>query len=107
MSRTAARSSTGAPSPIGEAERASEAILHLLWDLKLKIGHSLRSTNQLIVLAKKDMTIRTAFLEARWLWGDEKLFDSAMRRFRKDIVAGTAAEFVAAKLAERDQRHIK
>ena len=30
-----------------------------------------------------------------------------MRRFRKEVVAGTAAEFVAAKLAERDARHIR
>jgi [protein-PII] uridylyltransferase len=30
-----------------------------------------------------------------------------MRRFRKEVVAGTAAEFVSAKLAERDERHIK
>ena len=52
------------------------------------------------------MTVRTAFLEARWLWGDDELFDAAMRRFRKEVVAGTAAEFVAAKLAERDQRHV-
>jgi len=88
-------------------ERAAEALLHLLWDLKLKVGHSLRSTAQLITLAKKDMTIRTAFLEARWLWGDENLFDAAMRRFRKEVVAGTAAEFVSAKLAERDERHVK
>jgi [protein-PII] uridylyltransferase len=90
-----------------EQERAAEAILHLLWDLKIKVGHSIRSTAQLIALAKKDMTVRTAFLEARWLWGDEKLFDAAMRRFRKEVVAGTAAEFVAAKLAERDERHLK
>jgi [protein-PII] uridylyltransferase len=90
-----------------DQERAAEAILHLLWDLKIKVGHSVRSTSQLIALAKKDMTIRTAFLEARWLWGDEKLFDAAMRRFRKEVVAGSAAEFVTAKLAERDQRHIK
>ena len=96
-----------AKTPTAEAERASEAILHLLWDLKLKVGHSVRSIPQLIALAKKDMTIRTAFLEARWLWGDDKLFDLAMRKFRKDVVAGTAAEFVSAKLAERDQRHIK
>ena len=82
-------------------------MLHMLWDLKLKVGHSVRSAAQLIALAKKDMTIRTAFLEARWLWGDEKLFDAAMRRFRKEVVAGTAAEFVAAKLAERDERHVK
>ena len=87
-----------APSP--DQERAAEAMLHLLWDLKLKIGHSVRSIAQLIALAKKDMTIRTAFLEGRWLWGDEKLFDSAMARFRKEVVAGSAAEFVAAKLAE-------
>jgi [protein-PII] uridylyltransferase len=28
-----------------------------------------------------------------------------MRRFRKEVVAGTAAEYVAAKLSERDSRH--
>jgi len=90
-----------------EQERAAEAVLHLLWDLKFKVGHSVRSTAQLVALAKKDMTIRTAFLEARWLWGDEKLFDAAMRRFRKEVVSGTAAEFVSAKLTERDERHVK
>ncbi|MBA3511302.1 [protein-PII] uridylyltransferase [Sphingomonas sp.] len=86
---------------------AAEAILHILWALNLKVGHSLRSVNELIALAKKDMTVRTALLEARLLWGEERLFDVAMRRFRKEVVTGTAAEFVAAKLAERDARHVK
>jgi len=90
-----------------QQERTAEAMLHLLWDLKLKVGHSVRSIPQLIAMAKKDMTIRTAFLEARWLWGDEKLFDLAVAKFRKDVVTGTAAEYVAAKLAERDERHVK
>jgi [protein-PII] uridylyltransferase len=90
-----------------EQERAAESMLHMLWDLKLKVGHSVRSIPQLLTLAKKDMTIRTAFLEARWLWGDQSVFDLASARFRKQIVAGTAAEYVAAKLAERDERHIK
>jgi [protein-PII] uridylyltransferase len=93
--------------PATEQERAAEAILHLLWDLKLKVGHSVRSIAQLLALARKDMTIRTAFLEARWLWGNEQVFDAATARFRKQIVAGSAAEYVAAKLAERDERHIK
>ena len=96
-----------AAKPLPDDERTAEAILHLLWDLKLKVGHSLRSVSELIALAKKDMTVRTAFLEARLLWGEEKLFDLAMRRFRKEVVAGTAAQFVAAKLAERDARHVK
>ena len=93
--------------PTAEAERVAESVLHLLWDLKLKVGHSIRSIGQLIALAKKDMTVRTAFLEGRWLWGEDAVFDTAMRRFRKEVAAGTAAEFVAAKLAERDQRHVK
>lgn len=96
-----------ASAPTAEQERAAEAILHLLWDVKLKVGHSIRSAAQLIALAKKDMTIRTSFLEARWLWGDEKAFDAVTARFRKEVVAGTAAEFVTAKLAERDERHIR
>jgi [protein-PII] uridylyltransferase len=96
-----------AKAPTAADEQVAEAIFHLLWDLKHKVGHSIRSTGQLMSLAKKDMTVRTAFLEARWLWGDSQLFDSAMARFRKDIVAGSAAEFVGAKLTERDQRHVK
>ena len=93
------------PSP--DYGAAAEAILHLLWDLKLKVGHSLRSVGELVALAKKDMTVRSALLEARLLWGEEQVFDLAMRRFRKEVVAGTAAEFVAAKLAERDARHVR
>ncbi len=96
-----------AKAPAAEQERAAEAMLHLLWDLKLKVGHSVRSIPQLISLAKKDMTIRTTLLEARWLWGDAKVFDFAFARFRKEVVAGTAVEFVAAKLAERDARHVR
>ncbi|WP_308515343.1 [protein-PII] uridylyltransferase [Sphingomonas flavescens] len=88
-------------------QQIAGALLRVLWDLKLKIGHSVRSVSQLIASAKDDITVRTAFLEARWLWGDQKVFDLAVRRFQKEIVAGSAADFVAAKLAERDARHIR
>ncbi|MFL6781986.1 MAG: DUF294 nucleotidyltransferase-like domain-containing protein, partial [Sphingomicrobium sp.] len=96
-----------AKAPSAGQERAAEAMFRLLWDLKLKLGHSVRSAAQLIALSKSDMTIRTAFLEARWLWAEDGVFAEAMRRFRKEVVAGSAAEFVAAKLAERDQRHVR
>jgi [protein-PII] uridylyltransferase len=93
--------------PSASVDRAAEAILHILWDLKLKVGHSVRSLDQMIEFAKKDMTVRTACLESRLLWGDQDLYDRAGLRFRKEVVAGTAAEFVAAKLAERDERHLR
>ena len=86
-------------------ESVAEAILYCLWDMGLKVGHATRSINECIRQAKSDMTIRTAILEARYLVGDRKLYDELTARFDKDVAAGTAAEFVAAKLAEREERH--
>src|SRR5216683_1838971 len=86
-------------------EQIAEAILYCLWDMGLKVGHATRSIDDCIRLAKADMTIRTAILEARFLLGDRALFDEMVARFDKQVVQGTAAEFVAAKLAEREQRH--
>jgi [protein-PII] uridylyltransferase len=86
-------------------ESVAEAILYCLWDMGLKVGHATRSVNECIRQAKADMTIRTAILEARFLLGDRKLFDELVTRFDKEVVQGTAAEFVAAKLTEREERH--
>ncbi|MEO7786718.1 MAG: [protein-PII] uridylyltransferase, partial [Sphingomicrobium sp.] len=86
-------------------EQVVEALLYILWDLKLKVGQSVRTPSEAMALAKSDMTIRTSLLEARYLWGDETLSNEAAQRFRRDVVAGTTREFVAAKLAERDERH--
>ncbi|MGH6768818.1 MAG: [protein-PII] uridylyltransferase [Xanthobacteraceae bacterium] len=86
-------------------ESVAESILYCLWDMGLKVGHATRSVNECIRQAKADMTIRTAILEARYLCGDRKLFDELVTRFDKEVAAGTAPEFVAAKLAEREERH--
>ena len=86
-------------------EQVIETILYLLWDLKLKIGHATRSLDDMIRMAKSDLSIRTALLEARFVWGDQALYDEAGVRFRKEIVAGNARQFIADKLAERDVRH--
>jgi [protein-PII] uridylyltransferase len=93
--------------PSREIGKVVEDILYLLWDLQLKVGHSLRSTDELMKLARDDMTVRTAFLEARLLWGDEDIFEGARAGFRTKIVSASAADFVAAKLTERDERHIR
>jgi [protein-PII] uridylyltransferase len=86
-------------------EQVAEAILYALWDTGLKVGHATRSIDECIRQAKADMTIRTAILEARFLLGDRKLFDELVTRFDQEVVRGTGADFVAAKLAEREERH--
>ena len=86
-------------------EQVVEAMLYLLWDLGLKIGHSTRSIDEAIRLARGDLTIRTAMLEGRYVWGDQDLYEEGARRFEAEVVRGNERAFVAEKLAERDARH--
>ncbi|TCU70220.1 UTP--GlnB (protein PII) uridylyltransferase GlnD [Bradyrhizobium sp. R2.2-H] len=86
-------------------EQVAEAILYCLWDMGLKVGHATRSVDESIRQARGDMTIRTAILETRFLTGDKPLYEELVERFDKEVVQGTASEFVTAKLAEREERH--
>ncbi len=88
-------------------EQVIETMLYLLWDMGLKVGHATRSLDDMVRMARADVTIRTALLESRYVWGDQPLYEEATLRFRKDVVAGTAKAFTAEKLAERDERHKK
>jgi [protein-PII] uridylyltransferase len=91
--------------PSAPAAAFIEALLYLLWDLGLKLGHSTRSLDETVAAASGDHTVRTALLEARYLWGDEGLFEAVETRFRREVVAGDVRAFVTEKLVERNQRH--
>ncbi len=86
-------------------ESVIEFILYMLWDLGLKVGHATRSLAESVRLAKLDVTIRTAILEARYLWGDRSLYDELRKKFWSEIATGNGRDFVEAKLAERKERH--
>jgi [protein-PII] uridylyltransferase len=86
-------------------ESVIEHVLYLLWDLGLKVGHATRTIEQSLKLARADITIRTTLLDSRFILGDEPLFTELMGRFWREVVSGSARQFVDAKLAERDERH--
>ena len=90
--------------PTPPVQKIVEALLYVLWDLKLKVGHATRTVEECLKQARGDMTVRTTLIEARLVTGDKRLFETLQTRFDKEIVARTAPEFVAAKLAEREQR---
>ncbi|MBF9034577.1 [protein-PII] uridylyltransferase [Rhodobacterales bacterium HKCCE2091] len=89
------------------AESVIESSLYMLWDLHLKVGHASRTVRDCVRLGKGDMTIRTTFLEMRRIEGDAGLAETLQSALRKQLFAGTAAEFIEAKLAERADRHKK
>src|SRR5208337_2945629 len=90
--------------PTPAVEKIVEALLYVLWDLKQKVGHATRTVDECLKQARADMTIRTTLIEARLVTGDKNLFETLQIRFDREIVAKTAPEFVAAKLAEREER---
>jgi [protein-PII] uridylyltransferase len=80
--------------------------LTLLWDIGLEIGHSVRTVEQCVAIARSDITVATNIMESRTLLGDESL--------REDLQAKTAPEhlwsaaaFFQAKWQEQLQRHQK
>ena len=83
-----------------------EFVLYMLWDLGLKVGHATRSVVECLRLARQDITIRTAILEARHLCSDRSLFDELRKKFWEDAAAN-GRDFVEAKLAERKARHTR
>ena len=89
------------------AESVIESMLYILWDLRLKVGHSSRTVKDCIRLAGEDFTIRTALLEHRFIGGDAELNTELDSRLWKELFRSSAPEFIEAKLAERDARHKK
>ncbi|MEL0032437.1 MAG: [protein-PII] uridylyltransferase [Paracoccaceae bacterium] len=89
------------------AENVIETVLYLLWDLKLKVGHSSRSIKDCLRLGSDDYTIRTAMLEHRFVCGDINLASQLNEKLWKNLFSGTAKDFISAKLIERENRHEK
>lgn len=89
----------------GWTEQVVEALLYLLWDMGLKVGQSSRSIDETMKMALEDLTIRTALLEGRFIWGDRDIYENTSNRFWSEVASKTGADFVAQKMAERDERH--
>jgi [protein-PII] uridylyltransferase len=92
---------------IPRTEQVIEFMLYVLWDLGVKVGQSARSVDDCLALARSDMTVRTALLEARPLAGDARLADDFIARFQAQVARADPRPFIAAKLEERDLRHQK
>ncbi len=86
-------------------ESVIESILYFLWDLKMKIGYSVRTVDDCLRLGKQDITIRTTLLEHRYLAGERSLQLNLQKRLWKELFSRTGPEFIEAKLEERANRH--
>ncbi len=78
----------------------------LLWDLKLEIGHSVRSIDQCIEIGQDDLTVATNLQEARLICGSESSFSQLQYQIQADDF-WPSADFYKAKLIEQKNRHAR
>lgn len=93
--------------PLPYLSRIIDGLLYPLWDISLKIGHSVRSIEDCVKIANSDMQSKTALIEARLVAGDEALF----KRFQKTLIAkcveGHVGEYVAMRIKDQAERRAK
>ena len=83
---------------------AVNAILYPLWDAGLVVGHASHTPASAVRFAESDMTAMTAFLDARLITGDARLFKDFMSRF--DILRWRLkSKFLKVKREEQEDRH--
>ncbi len=84
-----------------QAETASKKILHLLWDVGFRVGHSLRNIHDCIVMGKSDLTVKTALTESRLVSGNKTLFEQFFARFYQSVILRNTGSYINAKIKER------
>jgi [protein-PII] uridylyltransferase len=93
--------------PLPYLSRVIDGILYPLWDIGLKIGHSVRTIDECVKVANSDMQSKTSVLESRLIIGSEALF----KKFQKTVVAkcldGYEDEYIAMRLEDQSSRRTK
>jgi len=84
--------------------RTIENLIGLLWDLGLPLGHSVRTLDECLGEAARDITVLTSLLEARLIAGPRSRFAGFSRAIVKAI---DREAYFRAKALEQQQRHIK
>jgi len=87
------------------AKEAVQALLYLLWDLNLEIGHSVRTIDDCMEISRgDDATIFTSLLDGRFIFGDKKLFDQLDRIMYQELLPEISSKFIEGKIAENEKR---
>ncbi len=87
-----------------EAEDGARALLHLLWDAGLDVGHSVRTTDEAMGLYGKALDSWTSMLESRLLIGSRPLADEFSLRLRERAGKEHAGWFIEGVLADKEGR---
>src|ERR1051326_383730 len=95
----------GKPHPYLSA--LTDGLLYTLWDIGLKVGHSVRTVDDCVRVANSDMQSKTSLIEARLIAGNQDMFRRMESVVLARCVRGYEDAYVAARLADQEARRAK
>ena len=101
------RQVAGGTRPLPHLSRVIDGLLYPLWDVGLKVGHSVRSVEDCVKVANSDMQAKTSLIESRLITGNEELFNRFQRTLVSKCVVGYEQEYIALRLADQAARRAK
>ncbi|MEO7299194.1 MAG: [protein-PII] uridylyltransferase [Verrucomicrobiota bacterium] len=85
----------------------TDGVLYTLWDIGLKVGHSVRSIDDCVKVANSDMQSKTSLIEARLITGSEELFQKFQKTVLAKCVSGHETAYINARLLDQAARREK
>jgi len=89
-----------------DLEERISAFITQLWDIKLDIGHSVRSITECLKQAINDVTVATNLMEMRQITGNEALTQQLLPLLNEEVF-WTSEKFFLAKRKEQEKRHLQ
>jgi [protein-PII] uridylyltransferase len=93
--------------PLPHLSKLIDGILYPLWDLGMKVGHSVRSVDDCVKVANTDMQSKTSMIESRLIVGNEALFKKFQKAVVTKCVEGHVDEYIAMRLEDQATRRAK
>jgi [protein-PII] uridylyltransferase len=90
--------------PSAECEEVLSGFITRLWDIKLDVGHSVRTFDECLEEAGKDLTVITNLIESRYLCGNRELFEMLKKGISPENT-WDSSRFFQGKLGEQRIRY--
>jgi [protein-PII] uridylyltransferase len=89
------------------AETIAEIVIPGLYDAGLVVGAAMRNVRECCRLAARDLKVKTALLDARYLCGDRSPYGDFEDRVVKEVWTPDRQAFFKEKLKESEERHVR
>lgn len=93
--------------PLPHLSKIIDGLLYPLWDIGLKVGHSVRTIDDCVRIANADMQSKTSLIEARLIAGDEALSKKFQKVLVSRCVEGYEEQYIAMRLEDQAARRAK